>query len=56
MLPILEEKLKRRYLATEAKVYGHGGITKVSKLGGVAVSVIRQGIKELCLLTRIYGL
>ena len=47
MLPILDEKLTRRFLAVEAKFYGYGGITKVSQLSGVSVSIIRKGIKEL---------
>jgi transposase len=47
MLPALNEYQRRRYLAVEAKVLGHGGISLVSRISGVSQKTIWQGIKEL---------
>ena len=47
MLPLLNERQKRIYLAAEAKSYGWGGISRVSEISGVAPSTIRNGIAEL---------
>lgn len=47
MLPILNEKQKRLYLASEAIEIGRGGIAQVSRASGTARSVIVAGIKEL---------
>lgn len=47
MLPLLNEKQKRIFLATEAMSYGHGGIAKVSQISGVSLPTIRRGIKEI---------
>jgi len=47
MLPSLNEYQQRRYLASEAKSLGHGGITLVSELSGVSNKTISKGIKEL---------
>lgn len=43
----LDERLRRLYAATEAKVIGHGGISLVQKATGVARNSIKQGLKEL---------
>ena len=47
ILPILNEKQKRIFLASEAKSLGYGGISKIAKLSGVSRPTISQGIKEL---------
>ena len=47
ILPILNEKQKRIFLASEAQSLGYGGISKISKLSGVSRPTISQGIKEL---------
>lgn len=47
MLPLLDERQRRIFLAAEAKSYGRGGIAAVSKLSGVAPYTIRQGIHEI---------
>jgi transposase len=47
LLPILDERQKRLYLATEAKYIGRGGLTKVSKLTGVSRVTINSGIFDL---------
>ena len=47
MLPLLNEKQKRLYLAAEAIAYGRGGITFMSHISGVSRSVITTGVKEI---------
>jgi len=47
MLPLLDERQRRLYLAAEVNALGHGGLRAVHKLTGVAESVIVQGQKEL---------
>ena len=47
MLPLLNEKQRRIYLASEAIAIGRGGITKVSKASGVSRSVITAGVKDI---------
>ncbi len=44
---VLDERLRRLYAASEAKVLGHGGITLVQKATGVARNSIKLGLKEL---------
>jgi hypothetical protein len=47
MMPILNEKQKRLFLAIEAKAYGRGGISEVSRLSGVSRTTIQTGLTEL---------
>lgn len=47
ILPLLTEKQRRLYLSIEAKHFGYGGVTKVSKLSGVSRVIITKGKKEL---------
>ncbi len=47
MMPLLDEKQRRIFLASEAMSYGYGGITKVSGISGVSIPTIRRGIKEI---------
>jgi hypothetical protein len=47
MMPVLNEKQRRLFLASEAKSYGWGGVSEVSRLSGVSRTTIRVGMKEL---------
>ncbi|MDR0631714.1 MAG: ISAzo13 family transposase [Holosporaceae bacterium] len=47
MMPLLDERQKRLFLATEAKVLGYGGISQVSSISGVSRVTITRGIKEI---------
>ena len=47
MLPLLDERQRRIFLASEALSYGYGGISKVSAISGVSMPTIRQGIAEI---------
>jgi transposase len=47
LLPRLNERDRRLALATEAKSWGHGGITAVHQATGASKSTIRRGIADL---------
>ena len=47
MLPLLNERQRRLFLASEADAIGYGGISQVSKASGISRVTITQGIKEL---------
>ena len=47
MLPLLDERQRRIFLAAEAQTYGRGGITRVCEITGAAPFTIRQGIAEI---------
>ena len=47
MLPVLNERQRRIFLATEAKAIGYGGISRISEISGVSRITITQGIKEI---------
>jgi len=47
MLPTLNEYQRRRYLSAEAKSYGYGGISLVSRLSGMSRQTLTEGVKEL---------
>jgi transposase len=47
MLPLLDEKQKRIYLATEANSLGRGGLKAVHELTGVSKTTIIRGKREL---------
>src|SRR5580692_9992399 len=44
--PIMDEKLRRRWAASEAVALGWGGITAVSEATGLSHTTIRLGIAE----------
>ena len=47
ILPLLDERQRRLYLANEAKAIGYGGITQVSKVSGVSRVTITEGMAEI---------
>jgi hypothetical protein len=47
MLPLLNEKQRRLFLAAEAKEIGYGGISKIAKLANISRPLIHRGIVEL---------
>jgi hypothetical protein len=47
MLPILDERARRLFVAAEARALGRGGITAVYRASGISRVTIRQGIAEL---------
>ena len=47
MLPLLNEKQRRIFLANEAIAYGYGGIAKAAQFSGASRNTIKQGIAEI---------
>ena len=47
MLPLLDEKQKRVFLALEAKAFGRGGVKLMHEISGVSPTTIIRGKKEL---------
>jgi hypothetical protein len=47
MLPTLNEFQRGRYLATEAKSIGYGGMSLVSRISGISRQTLTEGVKEL---------
>ena len=47
LLPLLNERQKRIYLATEAIYIGRGGVAKIEELIGVSHNTINKGLNEL---------
>ncbi len=47
ILPHLDERCRRLYLASEAVTLGHGGITVVAAASGTSTATITRGISEL---------
>jgi len=45
--PLLDERARRRFVAAEALSAGHGGITAVARITGIARSTIGRGLKEI---------
>src|SRR5580704_16787218 len=45
--PGLDETMRRRWAATEAKALGHGGMTRVAEATGLSLPTIRRGVREL---------
>lgn len=45
--PLLDERGRRSFAASEARAAGRGGIAAVSRATGIAVSTIGRGLKEL---------
>src|SRR6266705_769890 len=45
--PVLNEQGLRRFAATEARAYGHGGVSVVAQVTGLARSTIGRGVKEI---------
>jgi transposase len=45
--PVLTERSRRLWAATEARALGHGGIAQVQRATGLARSTIERGIREL---------
>ena len=44
---IMDERMRRLWLAAEAKAIGWGGLSAVAKATGASITTIRAGLKEL---------
>ncbi len=47
LLPVLDERGRRRFAAAEVVAAGHGGLSAVAKITGIARSTIGRGLVEL---------
>ena len=47
LLPHLDERQKRLYLASEARSLGHGGVAAVARAAGVSRQTVADGVDEL---------
>lgn len=47
VLPLLDERQRRVFLAAEARYHGRGGVTAVSRASGISRVTIHRGIEEL---------
>jgi hypothetical protein len=47
LLPHLNERQRRLFLAAEARALGHGGVVRVARASGVSRPTIQQGLRDL---------
>ena len=47
LAPVMDERTRRLWVATEAKALGHGGPTLVARATGIARSTLHLGLREL---------
>ena len=47
LAPLMDERVRRQWAATEAQVYGWGGVSAVSSATGMSRKTIRKGLAEL---------
>jgi transposase len=45
--PVLHERGRRWFAATEARAYGYGGVSVVARITGIARSTIERGMREM---------
>ena len=47
MLPVLDERGRRRWAGVEANAIGRGGISRVAEATGLSRATVRQGVKDI---------
>jgi transposase len=47
MAPVLNEQSRRRFVALEAQALGHGGVSVMARISGLARSTIYQGLSDI---------
>src|SRR5438445_13719398 len=47
MAPVLDEQSRRRFVALEARALGHGGVSLMSEISGLARSTIYRGLSDI---------
>ena len=47
LAPLMDERLRRQWAATEAQAYGWGGLSAVSAATGMSRNTIRKGVAEV---------
>src|SRR5438093_8826201 len=47
LAPLMDERMRRQWAASEAQSYGRGGVSAVSSVTGMSRNTIRKGLAEL---------
>ena len=47
LVPLMDERMRRQWAATEARAYGWGGVRAVSAVIGMSPNTISKGLAEL---------
>src|SRR5216684_143831 len=47
MAPVLNEQSRRRFVALEARALGHGGVSAMARVSGLARSTIYHGLSDI---------
>src|SRR5208282_1650328 len=47
LAPLMDERVRRQWAASEAQTYGRGGVSAVSSATGMSRNTIRKGLGEL---------
>src|SRR5262249_42467879 len=47
MSPVLNEQSRRRFVALEARALGHGGVSLMARISGLARSTIYHGLSDI---------
>src|SRR5712691_1362419 len=47
LAPLMDERMRRQWAASEAQAYGWGGVSAVSAASGMSPNTIRRGMAEL---------
>jgi hypothetical protein len=47
MAPVLNEQSRRRFVAVEARTLGHGGVSLMTRISGLARSTIYHGVSDI---------
>src|SRR6266581_1161448 len=47
LAPVMDERMRRQWAATEAQTFGWGGLSAVSIATGISRNTIRKGLAEL---------
>ena len=47
LAPLMDERMRRQWAATEARAYGWGGVRAVSSVIGMSPNTIQKGLAEL---------
>jgi hypothetical protein len=47
MAPVLNEQSRRRFVALQARALGHGGVSLMARITGLARSTIYRGLSDI---------
>lgn len=47
LAPVMDERMRRQWAATEARAFGWGGISAVAEATGLAWNTVKAGLRDL---------